>query len=276
MDLNTSIYGGLTGTQLTFFVLDMLVISDISVLLHMYDLLELRHYAYHNYFIILFAGFHIEKASFNTLGDLLDCSGWTEALVQAGVATPGTADSFIKAAHVTRTRWVTASVLYLLRQECYTKYCDELDEGQVTMSVEDWCATRADTSPQSKFWSIILKLEPKIMIYVRSLRERDFMLYIDALTEIVPWFFALWQTNYARWIPVHLRDMVALEDKHPDVFPEFMAGNFTGGIGEVTVDGKDMEVVPKFVFLGALITKDGICEKEVRRRIAMGKPQWED
>ena len=45
----------------------------------------------------------------------------------------------------------------------------------------------------------------------------------------------------------------------------------TGDIGEETVDGKDIEVVTKFVFLGALITKDGLCEKEVRRRIAMGK-----
>ena len=45
----------------------------------------------------------------------------------------------------------------------------------------------------------------------------------------------------------------------------------TGDIGEVTVDGMDIEVVTKFVFLGALITKDGLCEKEVRRRIAMGK-----
>ena len=44
-----------------------------------------------------------------------------------------------------------------------------------------------------------------------------------------------------------------------------------GDIGEVTVDGKDIEVVTKFVFLGALITEDGLCEKEVRRRIAMGK-----
>ena len=95
------------------------------------------------------------------------------------------------------------------------------------MSVEDWCATRADTSPQIKFWSIILKLELEIVIYVRSLREGDFMLYIDALTNIVPWFFALGHTNNARWIPVHLRDMVALEDKHPDVFAEYMSGNVT-------------------------------------------------
>ena len=45
----------------------------------------------------------------------------------------------------------------------------------------------------------------------------------------------------------------------------------TGDIGEVTVDGKDIEVVTKSVFLGTLITEDGLCEKEVRRRIAMGK-----
>ena len=95
------------------------------------------------------------------------------------------------------------------------------------MSVEDGCAIRADTNPPFKFWSIILKLELEIMIYVRSLREGDFMLYIDALTNIVTWFFALGHANYARWIPVHLRDMVALEDKHPDVFAEFMARNFT-------------------------------------------------
>ena len=45
----------------------------------------------------------------------------------------------------------------------------------------------------------------------------------------------------------------------------------TGDIGEVTVDGKDIEVVTKFVLLGALITNDGLREKEVRRRTAMGK-----
>ena len=45
----------------------------------------------------------------------------------------------------------------------------------------------------------------------------------------------------------------------------------TGDIGEVTVDGKDIEIVTTFVFVGALITEDGLCEKEVRRRITMGK-----
>ena len=45
----------------------------------------------------------------------------------------------------------------------------------------------------------------------------------------------------------------------------------TGDVGEVTVDGKVVEVVTSFIFLGALITSYGLCDKETRRGIAMGK-----
>ena len=65
-----------------------------------------------------------------------------------------------------------------------------------------------------------------VLIYIRAISEADFELYVDALTQIVPWFFALDQIHYTRWIPVHLRDMVTLKDVHPTVFAEFMKGNF--------------------------------------------------
>ncbi|KAG1672156.1 hypothetical protein GQR58_016107 [Nymphon striatum] len=47
-------------------------------------------------FIILFGGLHLEKALWNVLRDLLQCSGWSEALVEAEIATSGIADSFLK------------------------------------------------------------------------------------------------------------------------------------------------------------------------------------
>ena len=65
-----------------------------------------------------------------------------------------------------------------------------------------------------------------VLIYIRAFREADFEPYFDALTQIVPWFFALDQIHYARWIPVHLRDMITLKDVHPTVFAELMKGNF--------------------------------------------------
>ncbi|KAJ8372691.1 hypothetical protein AAFF_G00280200 [Aldrovandia affinis] len=183
-----------------------------------------------DHFVIVFGGLHIEMAAWKTLGNLLDSSGWTGVLVLAGVASTGTADSFLKAAHVTRTRrahQVTASSLYLLLKEAYSQYTSGLEEGQDPMPLDDWCAERVDASPQFQFWFIILQLELAVLIYVRSVREENFLLYTDALSKLVPWFFALGHTNYARWISVHLRDMVTLVTKHPSVYAQFLAGNFT-------------------------------------------------
>ena len=42
-------------------------------------------------FVVMLGGPHIEMAASKTLGDWLDGSGWTDVLVQAGVAKSGTA-----------------------------------------------------------------------------------------------------------------------------------------------------------------------------------------
>ena len=44
---------------------------------------------------------------------------------------------------------------------------------------------------------------------------------------MLPWFFALSHTNYACWLPVHLRDMSALQQTAPGVFLQFEKGLFT-------------------------------------------------
>jgi len=49
-------------------------------------------------------GLHIEMALWNTLGDILDSSGWTTALTESGVTSSGIAESLLRAAHLTRTR----------------------------------------------------------------------------------------------------------------------------------------------------------------------------
>ena len=95
----------------------------------------------------MFGGLHIEMAAFKILGDLLDGSEWTEALVQAGAATAGTADSFIKASHLTHTRHahqVTAISLYLHLEDAYTDYYKKIGNGSSKISLEKWCMAGAD------------------------------------------------------------------------------------------------------------------------------------
>ena len=74
-----------------------------------------------------------------------------------------------------------------------------------------------------------LTFELLILILVRSFRQSDFRQYTAALTAITPWTFALDRTNYSRWLPVHIRDMVELPNKHPHVYKEFSTsgGKFT-------------------------------------------------
>ena len=47
------------------------------------------------------------------------------------------------------------------------------------------------------------------------------------LDELLPWVFALDSTHYSRWLPIHVKDMLQLEHKHPRVKEEFDKGKFT-------------------------------------------------
>ena len=66
-----------------------------------------------------------------------------------------------------------------------------------------------------------MKLELCMLIFLCSLQVASFTMYLDALTELTPWFFALDDTNYVCWIPVHLKDMAELPNRHLEVAKEF-------------------------------------------------------
>ena len=167
-------------------------------------------------FLIMFGGLHIEKSLWNALGDLLRGSGWTNVLTEAGIATSGTADSFLKAAHITRTRHmhqVTALTLAKLQQDAFTK-----SEEQ---NFEKWRQAMIEGSPTFRFWDLILKIEITVLAFIRSHRERDFTLYVECLQALMFLFFALDHVNYSRWVSVHLRDMQALPEKLKNTFNKF-------------------------------------------------------
>ena len=95
------------------------------------------------------------------------------------------------------------------------------------MDFNTWCDDRKKNYPQFHYWTTTMELEVYILTFVRFLREANLAMYLDALTELDPWFYALDHTNYARWIPVHLRDMAELPKTHPDIHREFTNGHFT-------------------------------------------------
>ena len=177
-------------------------------------------------FVIMFGGLHIKMAALKSLGTLLEDSGWTSAIVEAGLASSGTAESFLTASSITKTRQahqITACTLYKLVRGAYKDYYPEYSS---TLTFEEWCDHRMNESPQFQFWHLVLDMELIIFILIRSFMEGNFTLYCEALSGLIPYFFANNNVNYACWLPVHLKDMMSLEQHHPEVVREFHKGNF--------------------------------------------------
>ncbi|KAL8599464.1 hypothetical protein ACOMHN_029279 [Nucella lapillus] len=164
----------------------------------------------------------------NMIGKLLRDSGWSNIITQAQVLTSGRAQSVLDAHHqIKRTRYahqVSVMALYLLREQSYSNYCSGV-QGPPE-SPEMWAQRSRQHNPMFMFWSTILELELLMCRFIRSLREGDFLLYVQVCDELCSWFHVMDHTNYARWLPVHVWDMVQLPEKHPEVYAEFLKGNF--------------------------------------------------
>ena len=143
-----------------------------------------------------------------TVGDWLQGSGWVQALVQAEITSAGKADSFLRASHMSRTRkahQVTAAALYILQLHTYNHYIDQLgDDCEEQLEFDDWCQQNAEICQQFLCWITALQLEVTVLVYVHSLRQVSFDMYVAALRELAVWFHTLDYTNYGRWIPVHI------------------------------------------------------------------------
>ena len=51
-------------------------------------------------------------------------------------------------------------------------------------------------------------------------------MYLQMLDQLAPSMCALYHNSYTRWLPIHIRDMNVLKDKHPLIHREFQDGKF--------------------------------------------------
>ena len=70
----------------------------------------------------------------------------------------------------------------------------------------------------------MFNLELLLFQFLRSQREANFLLYVES--KIIPWMFALDHIHYARWLTVHVIDLLQLQSRCPDIYADFVRGNF--------------------------------------------------
>jgi hypothetical protein len=160
-------------------------------------------------FFVMLGGLHTEKALWNCMGNLLSDSGWTNALIESSVATTGTADSYLKVSHITRTRHahqVTLLCLSTLKNESF----HVLNPKELTF--EQWNSEMLKNST-FWFWDFIMRMETTILILIRAHRESNLDLYIESLDELMKLFFILDHPNYSRWGSIHVRNLKSLSNE---------------------------------------------------------------
>ena len=75
------------------------------------------------------------------------------------------------------------------------------------------------------FWDEFIEMVEILLRFIRADREGLWNLHLDALSEMLPYFFAYDRINYSRWASVYLADMKSLARTAKEVYDEFLAGN---------------------------------------------------
>ena len=94
------------------------------------------------------------------------------------------------------------------------------------LSFDCWCQKMDTDHPQFCYWSKVLQLECLLLAFIRSQREANYPLYVETLTAIIPWMFAMDHYHYARWLTVHVMDLNELPTDSLHTHTEFVNGNF--------------------------------------------------
>ena len=126
-----------------------------------------------------------EQVFIKVIGDLLENSGWTDVYDYANINLNGRTDRFLKCsgdAGIKRSRYahqLTLASLKTLANEAFKSQTDYTD-------FKAWKAGLEKKSITSKYFFTVIELEKLLSVFLRSLGESKFDLFIRFSDEILP------------------------------------------------------------------------------------------
>ena len=150
-------------------------------------------------------------------------------MTKANIMMPGRASSALGDSHIKWSRYahqVSVAPFSILRNEAYFKYCLKIQYKGPNGTFEKRSSRQEENYPTFFYWSFLIDFQLLLLWFIRSLAAGDFELYVQACDELRDYFLAPDHPNYSRFLPVHVKDMVQLQEKHSEVYLEFMVSNF--------------------------------------------------
>ena len=178
-------------------------------------------------FVCMLGMLHTEMVLQECGGQLMGGSGWENMFHMAGIFPPGVSNSLLGGSHIKRTRhayMLTVAWIHILEQRSYQDYLQRSIAPYEPFEI--WKKRLLKNSPTFKYWTTCKNFLLLACRFIRGQRSGNWNLTINSLKLICRWCFVFGRTNYARWLPVFLRDMLLLESRHPLVFKAFNHGLF--------------------------------------------------
>ena len=88
-----------------------------------------------------------------------------------------------------------------------------------------WAEKQAEEYPMPLYWQYIMSKQKILLRFTWSIREGNFLLYVQVCDEIAQLAVTLDLPNYSRDLPIHVRDMVQLSQNHPRCIKSFLRGS---------------------------------------------------
>ena len=83
-----------------------------------------------------------------------------------------------------------------------------------------------------KFWLSFIDMVDLLLNTIYAVRSGSWLLLLECIREIIPFTFAYDHINYARYLTPMLGDMLQLEVDFPEVYEQFIAGNFAAQLSD--------------------------------------------
>ena len=104
--------------------------------------------------------------------------------------------------------------------------CQDHIGSELVDEFERFISKCCEESETFRYWNTFLHLVSHLENLIRSDREGNWNLQVQAIQDLLPLFAAFDSTNYLRWCSLYLEDMRRLPEIAPEVHSEFMEGRF--------------------------------------------------
>lgn len=126
---------------------------------------------------------------------------------------------------LTDTQELIETVLDDTSPECFANLCESESFSFIFQAFNKYL--HEDTKGLFAFWVSYLDMVEVLLALLRSTRLGNWPMHLNAIRDMLPWCFAYNRINYSRYLSLYYRDMMHLEEDHPETYTSFMDAGFS-------------------------------------------------